>query len=83
SMVAVTSGCYIIDDCCDEVDCCSLGSTAMTQDLYAVERKNARVSPLYNPITPSFRRMLQQIVATAHQRGKWVGLCGELGGERR
>ncbi|EFQ1223257.1 multiphosphoryl transfer protein [Shigella flexneri] len=34
-------------------------------------------------ITPSFLRMLQQIVTTAHQRGKWVGICGELGGESR
>ncbi|MGU0160965.1 putative PEP-binding protein [Escherichia coli] len=43
----------------------------MTQYLYAVDRNNPRVSPLYNPITPSFLRMLQQIVTTAHQRGKW------------
>ncbi len=55
----------------------------MTQYLYAVDRNNPRVSPLYNPITPSFLRMLQQIVTTAHQRGKWVGICGELGGESR
>ncbi|XPE65026.1 putative PEP-binding protein [Shigella flexneri] len=50
----------------------------MTPYLYAVNRNNPRVSPLYNPITPSFLRMLQQIVTTAHQRGKWVGTCGEL-----
>lgn len=55
----------------------------MTQYLYAVDRNNPRVSPLYNPITPSFLRMLQQIVTAAHQRGKWVGICGELGGESR
>ncbi|WP_256873981.1 putative PEP-binding protein, partial [Citrobacter portucalensis] len=40
-------------------------------------------SPLYNPITPSFLRMLQQIVRVAHERGKCVGICGELGGEGR
>ncbi len=61
----------------------SIGSNDMTQYLYAVDRNNPRVSPLYNPITPSFLRMLQQIVTTAHQRGKWVGICGELGGESR
>lgn len=74
---------YIIDHFCDEVDFFSIGSNDMTQYLYAVDRNNPRVSPLYNPITPSFLRMLQQIVTTAHQRGKWVGICGELGGESR
>lgn len=78
-MVEVPSVCYIIDHFCDEVDFFSIGSNDMTQYLYAVDRNNPRVSPLYNPITPSFLRMLQQIVRVAHERGKWVGICGELG----
>lgn len=82
-MVEVPSVCYIIDHFCDEVDFFSIGSNDMTQYLYAVDRNNPRVSPLYNPITPSFLRMLQQIVRTAHQHGKWVGICGELGDESR
>lgn len=82
-MVEVPSVCYIIDHFCDEVDFFSIGSNDMTQYLYAVDRNNPRVSPLYNPITPSFLRMLQQIVRAAHQHGKWVGICGELGGESR
>lgn len=82
-MVEVPSVCYIIDHFCDEVDFFSIGSNDMTQYLYAVDRNNPRVSPLYNPITPSFLRMLQQIARVAHDRGKWVGICGELGGESR
>ncbi|VEA29251.1 phosphoenolpyruvate-protein phosphotransferase [Salmonella enterica subsp. enterica] len=53
-MVEVPSVCYIIDHFCDEVDFFSIGSNDMTQYLYAVDRNNPRVSPLYNPITPSF-----------------------------
>lgn len=82
-MVEVPSVCYIIDHFCDEVDFFSIGSNDMTQYLYAVDRNNPRVSPLYNPITPSFLRMLSQIVTVAHRHGKWVGICGELGGESR
>lgn len=82
-MVEVPSVCYIIDHFCEEVDFFSIGSNDMTQYLYAVDRNNPRVSPLYNPISPSFLRMLQQIVSVAHRHGKWVGICGELGGERR
>ncbi|MBB1200203.1 phosphoenolpyruvate--protein phosphotransferase [Enterobacteriaceae bacterium 89] len=82
-MVEVPSVCYIIDHFCEEVDFFSIGSNDMTQYLYAVDRNNPRVSPLYNPITPSFLRMLRQIVSVAHRHGKWVGICGELGGESR
>ena len=39
------------------------------------------VSVLYNPRHPSFLRLLRQIVDEAHKRGKWVGLCGEMGGQ--
>lgn len=60
-MVEVPSVCYIIDHFCDEVDFFSIGSNDMTQYLYAVDRNNPRVSPLYNPITPSFLRMLRQL----------------------
>jgi len=82
-MVEVPSVCYIIDHFCEEVDFFSIGSNDMTQYLYAVDRNNPRVSPLYNPITPSFLRMLRQIIDVAHRHGKWVGICGELGGEAR
>lgn len=82
-MVEVPSVCFIIDHFCEEVDFFSIGSNDMTQYLYAVDRNNPRVSALYNPITPSFLRMVRQIVTAAHRHGKWVGICGELGGEQR
>lgn len=82
-MVEVPSVCFIIDHFCEEVDFFSIGSNDMTQYLYAVDRNNPRVSGLYNPITPSFLRMVRQIVTAAHRHGKWVGICGELGGEQR
>jgi fructose-specific PTS system IIA-like component len=82
-MVEVPSVCFIIDHFCDEVDFFSIGSNDMTQYLYAVDRNNPKVAHLYNPITPSFLRMLRQIIDVAHRRGRWVGICGELGGETR
>lgn len=82
-MIEVPSVCFIIDHFCDEVDFFSIGSNDMTQYLYAVDRNNPRVAHLYNPITPSFLRMLRQIIEAAHKRDRWVGICGELGGEAR
>ncbi|SUH22261.1 phosphoenolpyruvate-protein phosphotransferase [Salmonella enterica subsp. enterica] len=53
-MVEVPSVCYIIDHFCDEVDFFSIGSNDMTQYLYAVDRNNPRVSPLYNRLRHRF-----------------------------
>ena len=82
-MVEVPSVAFIIDQFCQEVDFFSIGSNDMTQYLLAVDRDNANVAPLYNSLSPAFLRMLGLIVETAHQHGRWVGLCGELGADTR
>ena len=50
-MVEVPSVCYIIDTSAMRSISSVFGSNDMTQYLYAVDRNNPRVSPLYNPIT--------------------------------
>ncbi|MGF1688855.1 phosphoenolpyruvate--protein phosphotransferase [Photobacterium japonica] len=80
-MVEVPSVAFIIDQFCQEVDFFSIGSNDMTQYLLAVDRDNAQVASLYNSLSPAFLRMLDQVVSTAHQHGRWIGLCGELGAD--
>ncbi|MBY5944588.1 phosphoenolpyruvate--protein phosphotransferase [Photobacterium rosenbergii] len=80
-MVEVPSVAFIIDQFCQEVDFFSIGSNDMTQYLLAVDRDNDQVSHLYNSFAPAFLRMLGQVVKTAHDHGRWVGLCGELGAD--
>lgn len=80
-MVEIPAVAFIIDQFCQEVDFFSIGSNDMTQYLLAVDRDNAQVSHLYNSLAPAFLRMLKQVVGTAHEHGRWVGLCGELGAD--
>lgn len=82
-MVEIPSVAFIIDQFCQEVDFFSIGSNDMTQYLLAVDRDNDQVSHLYNSLSPAFLRMLRQVVDTAHQHGRWVGLCGELGADTK
>ncbi|WP_028863241.1 phosphoenolpyruvate--protein phosphotransferase [Psychromonas aquimarina] len=82
-MVEIPAVAFIIDQFCQEVEFFSIGSNDMTQYLLAVDRDNDSVAHLYNSLAPSFLRMLDQVVSTAHQYGHWVGLCGELGADAK
>ena len=63
-----------------EVDFFSVGSNDLAQYLFAVDREDTRLAHLGSPIHPAFLRLLSDAVAGAHEAGRWIGLCGELGG---
>src|ERR1700754_2111443 len=48
-----------------------------------VGRAEFPIPALYNPLQPSFLRLLKQIVDAAKANKKWIGLCGEMGGHTR
>ncbi|KXF81583.1 phosphoenolpyruvate--protein phosphotransferase [Enterovibrio coralii] len=82
-MVEIPSVAFIMDQFCKEVDFFSIGSNDMTQYLLAVDRDNDNVAKLYNSLAPSFLRLLDAVVKGAHANDKWVGLCGELGANKK
>lgn len=82
-MIEVPSIIFIIDQCCEELDFFSIGSNDLTQYLMAVDRDNHNVSKYYNGLNPAFLRALKHMVDTVHKHGKWVGLCGEMGGMQK
>ncbi len=63
-----------------EVDFFSVGSNDLAQYLFAVDREDTRLAHLGNPFHPAFLKLLEDAVAGAHEAGRWIGLCGELGG---
>ncbi|KLV05540.1 PTS fructose transporter subunit IIA [Photobacterium aquae] len=82
-MVEIPAVAFMMDQFCREVDFFSIGSNDMTQYLLAVDRDNDNVAKLYNSLAPSFLRLLREVVVGAHEYGKWVGLCGELGANKK
>lgn len=82
-MIEVPSVMFIIDQCCEVLDFFSIGSNDLTQYLMAVDRDNSNVDKYYNCFNPAFIRALRHIVDTVHKYGKWVGLCGEMGGMQK
>lgn len=65
-----------------EADFFSVGSNDLLQYVMAVDRGNASLSGLYNPLHPAFLRLLRQAARQARRSRRWIGLCGEMAGSR-
>lgn len=77
-MVEVPSAVYQAAELAKRVDFLSVGSNDLTQYLLAVDRNNARVASLYDPLHPAVLQALQQVVTKTHQCHKKVSICGEM-----
>jgi multiphosphoryl transfer protein len=83
AMIEVPAAAFSIKDLCGEFDFFSIGSNDLLQYFMAADRTNASVASLYDPLQPAFLRLLKHIVEAAHAQKKWIGLCGEMGGQTK
>jgi phosphoenolpyruvate-protein phosphotransferase/dihydroxyacetone kinase phosphotransfer subunit len=81
-MIEVPSAVVIADHLAKEADFFSIGSNDLSQYIMAADRTNARVASLSDALHPAVLRMIQQAVKAGHEAGIWVGLCGELAGDK-
>ncbi|MFT6269058.1 MAG: phosphotransferase system enzyme I (PtsP) [Alphaproteobacteria bacterium] len=80
-MLEVPAVIFQLEQLAQHVDFFSVGTNDLTQYLLAVDRNNARVSPLYSSYHPSVLNALQQIVIQSNKANIPVTVCGELAGE--
>jgi phosphotransferase system, enzyme I, PtsP len=77
-MIEVPAAVYLVETLARRVDFLSVGTNDLVQYLLAVDRNNARVANLYDPLHPASVRALELIADGARRAGKPVSVCGEM-----
>lgn len=80
-MIETPGAVAIADLLARETDFFSIGSNDLIQYTLAVDRGNARISYLYEPMHPSILRLIRNTVEAGHAHNIWVGMCGEVAGD--
>lgn len=80
-MIETPAAVMISDLLAEEVDFFSIGTNDLTQYTLAIDRQNPKLDKFYNAKHRAILRMIQLIVNSGHNKGIWVGICGELGSD--
>lgn len=80
-MVEVPAAALTAETFAREVDFFSIGTNDLTQYTFAAERGNPAVAALADSLHPAVLHLIARVVQAAHAEKKWVGVCGEMGGD--
>ncbi len=78
AMIEIPAAAFELEALCRELDFFSIGSNDLIHYFTASDRGTA--TGLDEPLAPAFLRLLKKIVDDTRAAGRWIGLCGEMGG---
>jgi len=78
AMIEVPAAAYTADLIAREADFLTIGTNDLIQYCLAVDRSDARVSQLYEPLHPAILRMVVMVRRAAARQRIPVSLCGEM-----
>src|SRR5205807_10364648 len=78
AMIEVPAAVYTADLIAREADFLTIGTNDLIQYCLAVDRSDARVSQLYEPLHPAILRMVVMVRRAAARQRIPVSLCGEM-----
>ncbi|PUA73740.1 phosphoenolpyruvate--protein phosphotransferase, partial [Burkholderia sp. AU29985] len=80
-MVEVPSAALLADQLAQHADFLSIGTNDLTQYTLAMDRCQADLAAQADGLHPAVLRLIDIAVRGAQRHGKWVGVCGALGGD--
>jgi phosphotransferase system enzyme I (PtsI) len=81
AMIEVPAAALACGTLAEEADFLSIGTNDLSQYALAVDRNNARVAHLYQPLHPGLLVLLHMIVQAADAARTPVSVCGEMAGD--
>jgi pyruvate,water dikinase len=76
-MAEIPSNVVLAEQFAERFDGFSIGSNDLTQLVLGVDRDSAELAELFEENHEAVRRMVKQLIETAHEAGVPVGICGE------
>ncbi|WP_068775225.1 phosphoenolpyruvate--protein phosphotransferase [Paenibacillus sp. FJAT-26967] len=79
-MIEVPAAGMAADQLASEADFFSIGTNDLVQYMMAADRMNETIAHLSEPFNPGVLRLIRHVIESAHAKGRWVGMCGEMAG---
>ena len=80
-MIETPSSIFVAPELAEEVDFFSVGTNDLTQYTLACDRQASDLGRFFDAHHPAVLRALKMAADAAHEKGKWIGICGELGAD--
>ena len=77
-MVETPAAVLLSSELASEVEFFSIGTNDLTQYTLAIDRQNAKLDRFNDTHHPAVLKAIEMTVKNGHEKGIWVGICGEL-----
>jgi pyruvate,water dikinase len=76
-MCEIPSNVILADQFAERFDGFSIGSNDLTQLILGIDRDSSLLKELFDAEDEAVKKMIEQLITTAHQHGCKVGICGQ------
>ncbi len=80
-MIEIPAAAIAIGTLLPHIDFCSIGTNDLIQYTLAIDRTDAAVAALYDPLHPAVTALLSQVLRACAAADKPVSVCGEMAGD--